>query len=125
MPSSRATPEPRPGDDRSTDLIRWAAFSCFLVPVVLLWYGTSLVSATGTALGLAAVTAVCRVLLRRSERCAARLLDEEPAATGAPPGAPSAHRDGVTPWRSSLWGKLTGRLTGFHARTRFFSANFR
>ncbi|MER5199205.1 hypothetical protein ACWD3J_01220 [Streptomyces sp. NPDC002755] len=86
MPSSRTTPETGPGDDRSTDLIRWAAFSCFLVPVVLLWYGTSLAGATGTALGLAAVTAVCRVLLRRSERCAARLLDEE--------GAPQAHHRG-------------------------------
>ncbi|MYW15601.1 hypothetical protein GT039_08365 [Streptomyces sp. SID2955] len=53
-------------------MIRWAAFSCALVPVVLLWYGTSLAGATGTALGLAAVTAVCRVLLRRSERGAGR-----------------------------------------------------
>ncbi|MFJ9018476.1 hypothetical protein ACIRPU_00595 [Streptomyces sp. NPDC102259] len=86
MPSSRTTPEIRPGDDRSTDLIRWAAFSCFLVPVVLLWYGASLAGTTGTALGLAAVTAVCRVLLRRSERCAARLLDEEEA--------PPAHHRG-------------------------------
>ncbi|WP_327315256.1 hypothetical protein [Streptomyces sp. NBC_01235] len=84
MPSSRATPETHPGDDRTTDLIRWAAFSCVLVPVVLLWYGTSLAGATGTALGLAAVTAACRVLLRRSEQCAARLLDEDPA--------PQAHR---------------------------------
>ncbi|WP_406008767.1 hypothetical protein OG440_23600 [Streptomyces sp. NBC_00637] len=86
MPSPHAAPETRPGDDRSTDLIRWAAFSCLLVPVVLLWYGTSLAGTTGTALGLAAVTAVCRVLLRRSERCAARLLDEEPA--------PQAHHRG-------------------------------
>ncbi|MFB7494017.1 hypothetical protein ACFC09_04825 [Streptomyces sp. NPDC056161] len=45
-------------------------FSCFLVPVVLLWYGTSLAGTAGTAFGLAAVTAACRVLLRRSERCA-------------------------------------------------------
>ncbi|MHB9861535.1 hypothetical protein [Streptomyces sp. YIM S03343] len=49
-------------------MVRWAAFSCVLVPVALLWYGTSLAGATGTALGLAAVTAVCRLLLRRSER---------------------------------------------------------
>ncbi|MFI5871887.1 hypothetical protein ACIBAH_05475 [Streptomyces sp. NPDC051445] len=77
MHPSRATSETRLGDDRTTDLIRWAAFSCFLVPVVLLWYGTSLAGAAGTALGLAAVTAVCRVLLRRSERCAVRLLDED------------------------------------------------
>ncbi|MGW0944249.1 hypothetical protein ACWD4O_17090 [Streptomyces sp. NPDC002623] len=86
MPSSRVRPESRPGDDRTTDLIRWAAFSCVLVPVVLLWYGTSLAGAAGTALGLAAVTAVCRLLLRRSERCAARLLTDE--------DAPQAHHRG-------------------------------
>ncbi|MGW5640629.1 hypothetical protein [Streptomyces sp. NPDC003832] len=57
--------------DTTTEVVRWAAFSCVLVPVVLLWYGTSLAGAAGTALGLAAVTAVCRVLLRRSERVAA------------------------------------------------------
>ncbi|WP_329410222.1 hypothetical protein OG802_12980 [Streptomyces sp. NBC_00704] len=79
-------PRPRPGEDRTTDLIRWAAFSCVLVPVVLLGYGASLAGAAGTALGLAAVTAVCRVLLRRSERCAARLLADEPA--------PGAHHRG-------------------------------
>ncbi|WP_309147804.1 hypothetical protein [Streptomyces sp. NTH33] len=59
------------------EVIRWSAFGCAVVPVVLLWYGTSLAGATGTALGLAAVTGVCRVLLRRSERGAARLRGEE------------------------------------------------
>ncbi|WP_308404062.1 hypothetical protein [Streptomyces sp. SKN60] len=49
-------------------MVRWAVFCCVLVPVVLLVYGTSLGGAAGTALGLAAVTAACRVLLRRSER---------------------------------------------------------
>jgi hypothetical protein len=58
-------------------VVRWAAFSCVLVPVVLVWYGTSLAGAAGAALGLAAVTGVCRVLLRQSERGAARLLAEE------------------------------------------------
>ncbi|MEU3549025.1 hypothetical protein [Streptomyces longwoodensis] len=67
-----------PGDDRTTELIRWAAFSCVLVPVVLLWYGSSPAGAMGTALGLAAVTAVCRLLLRRSERGAARPAPEHP-----------------------------------------------
>ncbi|MFJ5263676.1 hypothetical protein ACIQAC_24775 [Streptomyces sp. NPDC088387] len=69
-PPSSAHPSSAPADT-ATDVVRWAAFSCVLVPVVLLWYGTSLAGTTGTALGLAAVTAVCRVLLRRSERCAA------------------------------------------------------
>ncbi|RVU24571.1 hypothetical protein EOT10_15120 [Streptomyces antnestii] len=55
-----------------SDVVRWAAFSCVLVPVVLVGYGTSLAGAAGAALGLAAVTGVCRVLLRRSERGAAR-----------------------------------------------------
>ncbi|MGW3356469.1 hypothetical protein ACWDFL_13745 [Streptomyces bungoensis] len=72
MPGPRSTPDPQPCRDTTTDVIRWAAFSCVLVPVVLLGYGASLAGAAGTACGLAAVTAVCRVLLRRSERCAAR-----------------------------------------------------
>ncbi|MEU9453699.1 hypothetical protein [Streptomyces sp. NPDC048277] len=67
-------PHPAPGTapDTAGDVIRWAAFSCALVPVVLLWYGTSPAGAAGTALGLAAVTAACRFLLRRSECAAAR-----------------------------------------------------
>ncbi|WP_317617343.1 hypothetical protein [Streptomyces antnestii] len=60
------------GPDSVSDVVRWAAFSCVLVPVVLVGYGTSLAGAAGAALGLAAVTGVCRVLLRRSERGAAR-----------------------------------------------------
>ncbi|GAB2845301.1 hypothetical protein GCM10027074_10180 [Streptomyces deserti] len=72
--TDRAAP---PARDAVTDVVRWAAFSCLLVPVVLLWCGASLVGATGTALGLAAVTGVCRLLLRQSERGAARLLAED------------------------------------------------
>lgn len=72
MPGPRSTPAPQPGRDATNDVIRWAAFSCVLVPVILLWYGTSLAGAAGTAFGLAALTAACLVLLRRSERCAAR-----------------------------------------------------
>ncbi|MCW1094188.1 hypothetical protein OJ963_09350 [Streptomyces sp. RS2] len=72
-PHRRAEPTSGPSDrDGVTDLVRWAAFSCFLVPVALLWYGASFAGAAGTALGLAAVTGVCRLLLRRSERAAAR-----------------------------------------------------
>ncbi|MFI8289782.1 hypothetical protein ACIGBL_11610 [Streptomyces sp. NPDC085614] len=54
--------------DPAGEVVRWAAFCCVLVPVVLVVYGTSLGGAAGAALGLAAVTAVCRLLLRRSER---------------------------------------------------------
>ncbi|MDF3146705.1 MULTISPECIES: hypothetical protein [unclassified Streptomyces] len=98
-------PGPRtPSDDSATDVVRWAAFSCVLVPVVLLWYGTSLAGAAGTAFGLAAVTAVCRLLLRQSERGAARLKDEERT-----PPAPSRrgrhHRTGTGAHRG-------GRHTG-------------
>ncbi|WUJ37765.1 hypothetical protein OG780_26385 [Streptomyces sp. NBC_00386] len=60
-----------------SDVVRWAAFSCVLVPVVLLWCGSSLAGAAGTALGLAAVTGVCVILLRQSERGAALLADEQ------------------------------------------------
>ncbi|MFE0704458.1 hypothetical protein [Streptomyces sp. NPDC058872] len=64
-------PEARTGAEASEqagDVVRWAAFCCVLVPVVLLAYGTSLGGAAGTALGLVSVTATCRLLLRRSER---------------------------------------------------------
>ncbi|MFJ7048020.1 hypothetical protein ACIQVC_32090 [Streptomyces sp. NPDC101112] len=70
-------------------MVRWAAFSCVLVPVVLVWYGTSLAGATGAALGLAAVTGVCRVLLRQSERGAAHAADLAHAAHTARPVPPS------------------------------------
>ncbi|MPY36892.1 hypothetical protein FNH09_38450 [Streptomyces adustus] len=88
MPSPRTGPEAGrtapPAPDTATDVVRWAAFSCVLVLVVLLWYGSSPAGAAGTALGLAAVTAACRALLRRSERGAALLRAAE--------GAPSATR---------------------------------
>lgn len=103
MSASRPTSGTRPGTasgpDAVTDLVRWAAFSCLLVPVVLLWCGSSLAGATGTAVGLAAVTAVCRALLRGSERGAARLR----AAEGAPHrgrhqrSGSGAHRGGRRP----------------------------
>jgi hypothetical protein len=72
MSGPRSAPEPQSAPDTTSDVIRWAVFSCALVPVVLLCYGTSPAGAAGTALGLAAVTGVCRFLLRRSERCAAQ-----------------------------------------------------
>jgi hypothetical protein len=82
--SSGAHSAPPAAPDTASDVVRWAAFSCVLVPVVLVWFGTSLAGAAGTALGLAAVTGACLVLLRTQ----------------------------------------AGRLTGFRARARFFSANF-
>ncbi|ARX83666.1 hypothetical protein SMD44_03089 [Streptomyces alboflavus] len=80
-------------------MVRWAAFSCVLVPVVLVGYGTSLAGAGGAALGLAAVTGVCRVLLQQSERGAARARAQRGAATrGRRKGqAPGAHRGGRRP----------------------------
>ncbi|GAA3233275.1 hypothetical protein MTQ10_11215 [Streptomyces sp. XM83C] len=81
---------PAPVQNSSTEIVRWAVFSCALVPVVLLWYGTSLAGAGGTALGLAAVTAVCRVLLRRSER----LASARPAAGEPGPPRGRHHRPG-------------------------------
>lgn len=56
----------------SEEVVRWAAFSCLLVPVVLVVYGSSVGGAAAAALGLAAVTCACRVLLRHSERQARR-----------------------------------------------------
>ncbi|GAA3097892.1 hypothetical protein ACFQ0X_28025 [Streptomyces rectiviolaceus] len=75
-PRAEGTP-PTPAQDSASDVVRWAAFSCVLVPVVLVGYGTSLAGAAGSALGLVAVTGVCRLLLRQSERGAARLVEEQ------------------------------------------------
>ncbi|GAA0614627.1 hypothetical protein [Streptomyces crystallinus] len=78
--------------DCAGDIVRWAAFSCVLVPVVLVVYGSSFAGATGSAVGLAAITAVCRLLLRQSERAAER--------AAARPG-PGRHRDGGANGESS------------------------
>lgn len=91
MSGPRSTSDPRRVPDTASEVIRWAVFSCMLVPVVLVWYGTSLAGAAGTALGLAAVTGACRLLLRRSERCAARCA----ARSGAQRGG--RHTRGRTP----------------------------
>ncbi|WP_327283550.1 MULTISPECIES: hypothetical protein [unclassified Streptomyces] len=58
----------RPHDDPAGDVVRWAAFSCLLVPVVLVVYGTSYGGAAVATLGLTAVTAACRAMLRYSEK---------------------------------------------------------
>lgn len=69
----------RPHDDPAGDVVRWAAFSCLLVPVVLVVYGTSFGGAAVATLGLAAVTAACRAMLRYSEKAerAALVLAED------------------------------------------------
>ncbi|MFJ9343991.1 hypothetical protein ACIRP0_32650 [Streptomyces sp. NPDC101733] len=72
-------------DDPAGDVVRWAAFSCLLVPVVLVVYGTSYGGAAVATLGLAAVTAACRVLLRyseKAERATARVRAREPLPLG-------------------------------------------
>ncbi|KJY43526.1 hypothetical protein VR41_02760 [Streptomyces sp. NRRL B-1568] len=63
--------------DPVSDVVRWAAFSCALVPVVLLMCGQSFAGAVGTAAGLVALTCVCHALLRQAERTAARVTAEQ------------------------------------------------
>ncbi|MER5931259.1 hypothetical protein [Streptomyces sp. NPDC002054] len=65
---SAEPPAPPAREDPAGDVVRWATFSCLLVPVVLVVYGTSLGGAVVATLGLAAVTAACRVMLRHAER---------------------------------------------------------
>ncbi|WP_318814704.1 hypothetical protein, partial [Streptomyces scabiei] len=106
-PSPPLSSAPHPADT-ATDVVRWAAFSCVLVPVVLVWYGTSLAGATGAALGLAAVTGVCRVLLRQSERGAARAAHESAVH---PPAAPA---DAVAEDRTPQRGRHGRPAPGAH-----------
>ncbi|MGP9020700.1 hypothetical protein ACT1U9_20170 [Streptomyces sp. BR1] len=78
--------------DSAGDVVRWAAFSCVLVPVVLVVYGDTFGGAAGSALGLTAVTAACRLLLRRSERAAARGRAERTTPLPRPtPGTRARH----------------------------------
>ncbi|GAA4997299.1 hypothetical protein [Streptomyces siamensis] len=98
MPGPETAPRPSPGarspappvPDTASAVVGWAAFSCVLVPVILVWFGASLAGATGTALGLATVTGACRLLMRQSERGAARLRAAERDAR--PTGERSAPR---------------------------------
>ncbi|WP_405614229.1 hypothetical protein [Streptomyces sp. NBC_00076] len=110
-PRSEARRASSRGQDSATDVVRWAAFSCVLVPVVLLWYGSSLAGAAGTALGLAAVTAVCRILLRQSERGAARMRAEERARRGAHHGRSPARPHGRH-HRAATGARRGGRHSG-------------
>ncbi|MFE3092547.1 hypothetical protein ACFXG1_01830 [Streptomyces sp. NPDC059248] len=106
-PSGPSGGEPGPADvppaagpaDSADDVVRWAAFSCLLVPVVLVVYGASVGGAAAAALGLAAVTAACRILLRRSERNAARAARENTPDHRARParGAWTGVRRGTGP----------------------------
>nr|BBJ53383.1 hypothetical protein SAVMC3_60120 [Streptomyces avermitilis] len=99
-PPSPARPSAAPPSDTASDVVRWAVFSCALVPVVLVWYGTSLAGAAGTALGLAAVTGVCRMLLRQSERgrrgCRTRRPGSASRTGGGTAGAVGRGRAGHT-----------------------------
>ncbi|MFC8074731.1 hypothetical protein ACFUN8_04255 [Streptomyces sp. NPDC057307] len=81
--------------ESASDVVRWAAFSCVLVPVVLVVFGTSVGGAAVPALGLLAVTAVCRLLLRRSEQS---LRAQRTAGNTRPQGA---HRGARTRGRST------------------------
>ncbi|WUL91565.1 hypothetical protein OG879_13575 [Streptomyces caniferus] len=97
MPSDRS-PDP------VSDVMRWGAFSCALVPFVLIISGVSWAGAVGTAAGLAAVTCVCRALLRQSERTAARIRVRETgrhrdrnAYLGSPVHGSGRHPEGRTP----------------------------
>lgn len=70
-PAPPSPPEPGPAGQPASDVVRWAVFGCLLVPVVLLALGDSAGGAAAVALGLAAVTVACRILLRRSAGTAA------------------------------------------------------
>ncbi|MGK5640638.1 hypothetical protein ACSNOK_20320 [Streptomyces sp. URMC 126] len=93
MPGTRddahAAEPDRESPDPVSDVVRWAAFSCALVPVVLLMCGRSFGGAAGSAAGLVAVTCACHALLRRSERAAGRGL----RAIGRAAGGGRASRD--------------------------------
>ncbi|WP_185300651.1 hypothetical protein [Streptomyces finlayi] len=67
------TPLVEPATAASPEAVRWGPFCCLLVAAAFTVYGTRFGSAVSWALGLAAVTAACRLPLpRRSAHDAAR-----------------------------------------------------
>ncbi|MGV9565298.1 hypothetical protein [Streptomyces sp. NPDC003480] len=94
MSAPRPAPRNRPAPDTAAVVVRWAWFTCAVVPVVLVWSGTSVAGAISATLGLTAVTWACRALLRQSERGAARVADEECAPCGIRHSAPRPARCG-------------------------------
>ncbi|WSS46253.1 hypothetical protein OG220_14095 [Streptomyces sp. NBC_01187] len=85
--------------DPVSDVVRWAAFSSALVPVVLLVCGSSPAGALATAAGLAAVTTACHALLRQSARREVRLATEQALPHRGRHGrtGSGAHRGGRRP----------------------------
>ncbi|MFD4833439.1 hypothetical protein ACFWPV_26825 [Streptomyces uncialis] len=61
-------PPPVPAPGPAAAGVRWAVFTTLAVPIALLTGTAALAGATGAALGLMAVAAGCRILLRRTTR---------------------------------------------------------
>ncbi|MEU8588002.1 hypothetical protein AB0C59_13550 [Streptomyces sp. NPDC048664] len=97
MPASPA-PRSRPAPGGAGEVIRWAAFCCVLVPVVLVWHGISIAAAISAGLGLTCGTLACRAVLRHAERGAGTPGSREAERRGRNRGAGAdAARGGNTP----------------------------
>lgn len=130
----RTAPQPVPEADEipphptdtATDVVRWAAFSCVLVPVVLVWYGTSLMRRDGRG-------PRPRGGHRRLPRPPAPVRTRRGPGGGRPFDGRRSHPRARPAWtlrlrgaqgRTELRPEYAGRLTGFRAHPRIFSANF-
>nr|WP_245703846.1 hypothetical protein [Streptomyces lushanensis] len=89
-------------------MVRWASLSCLLVPVVLAVYGASFGGTIATTLGLAAVTAVCRLLLRRSERPAVQPRAAEAKMGERPPKGAGGRTEAGAEDRAGARGRARG-----------------
>ncbi|GLF93566.1 hypothetical protein [Streptomyces yaizuensis] len=97
------------GADPVGELIRWAAAGSLLVPVVLAAFGHPPGEAVVAGLCLAALTAVCRAVLRHAERGAALARARERAAARAPRGPGSGESGRHRRARGSPAPRRTGR----------------
>ncbi len=97
-PHRPAQPTPAPSRDGVTDLVRWAAFSCFLVPVALLWYGTPSPARPAPPWGWPpspVCAACCCGAPSASPRTRTAGSARDGAAAGAGPRGPFAGADGT------------------------------
>ncbi|MFJ7900573.1 hypothetical protein ACIQ6V_08760 [Streptomyces sp. NPDC096198] len=123
MPAPRpAVPRNSPAPVTAAVVVRWAVFTCALVPAVLVWNGIPAPGAISATLGLAAVTWACRTLLRRAEHGAAGApgtADEGAAERvgrrGSPGPAPRAPLPGSRPPRVLHYAVAAPRTARYEA----------
>ncbi|MER5275093.1 hypothetical protein ABT025_04950 [Streptomyces sp. NPDC002809] len=110
MPAPAPPTPPEPASRPVTDVVRRRAFGCLPAPVTLLAHGDSAGGAATVSLGPGAVTAVCRLLLRRSARTAAGPATHADGRSASRPVSDSASGPAFRPTEGAHRSDRTSRV---------------